>query len=102
MKFVLEERDTNYIDKINKDIQYGECPPLFVNQIGKRYYIEFECTDIAKANNFVFDMMNSRNEEQLEEVLGIRVNCINYCNGDTKLNELKETLKDFLYKLENM
>ena len=100
MKFVLEEKDESFIEKLIRDLSEGEDIPLFVNGDVKTYSLEFGCTDIAKANMFVFNMM-SRNNEEIEDTLGIRVKSLNY-HGDRKVNELKEMLKSFLEQLENM
>ena len=103
MKFILEEHDQRNIDNINKDIQDGQDPPLFVSGApGKRYYLEFETTDIAKANIFVVNMMNSNNAEYIEETLGINIKCIAYSGPDRKIDSIKEFLRNALNELERM
>lgn len=103
MKFILEEHDLRNIDNINKDIQDGQDPPLFVSYTpGKRYYLEFETTDIAKANTFVVNMMNSNNAKYIEEILGINIKCIAYSGPDRKIDSIKEFLRNALNELERM
>ena len=104
MKIVLEEDDLKYIDKVNLDLAEGNCPPLFVNLINHYYYINFTCTDIAKANNFIMELLSPIRETQtnIEETCGIRVNSINYCHGDTKITELKNYLRDIISELDRM
>ena len=104
MKIILEEDDLKYIDKINLDLAEGECPPLFVNQLNQDYYINFTCTDIAKANSFIMELLSSIRETQdnIEETCGIRVNSVNYCHGDTKITELKDYLRDVISELDRM
>lgn len=100
MKIELEGNELDYIDKINKDLSTGNCPPLFVNQIGKEYYINFTCLDLAKANNFIMELLRPANI--YDNITGIHVNSINYCHGDNKITELKSYLKSFLDQLENI
>lgn len=97
MKIVLEESDLKYVDRVNEDLFDGKCPPLIVNEVGKEYYINFTCLDIAKANNFILELLQPHDIK--ESTTGIHVNSINYCNGDNKINELKEYLKSFLDQL---
>ena len=103
MKFILEDHDLRNIDNINKDLQDGLQPPLFVSgEPGKKYYLEFETTDIAKANTFVANMMNSHNAKYIEETLGIDIKCIAYSGPDRKIDSLKEFLRNALNELERM
>lgn len=104
MKIELDKKDFDYIEKINQDLLSGEQIPLFIGEKGKRYFIEFTCEDVAKANAFAMMLMNPNPEKatELKEKFGITVNCISYCNGDSKVNELKQYLQSFLQSLENI
>lgn len=104
MKIEFDENDLSYIEKINEGLKAGEQIPLFIGEKGKRYYIEFICEDIAKANAFAMMFMNPNNEKILElrDKLGITVNCISYCSGDSKREELKNYLQRMLQELEQM
>lgn len=103
MKIELEEEDLKYIQSINNDLSAGEDIPLFINEPQKRYFIEFTCEDVARANAFVMMFMNPNigKVKELREKFGITVNAISYCRGDTKLNELKQYLQSFLQTLED-
>jgi len=102
MQFVLDEKDNSFIERLNRDLQNNENVPLFVNNIGKNYYINFTCEDIAKANLFILTLMQSANSEYLKDTLGITINSINYCHGDNKIAELKDMLTSFIERLDNM
>ena len=102
MQFILEENDIKYIERINQDIDNIKDLPLYLNQYNRKYCIEFECTDIAKANSFVVDLMNPRNEEKLNENLGIRICSIRYDNNRSILDNLKTELRTLLEKLDQM
>lgn len=106
MKFILDENDNEYIERLNKDLQEGNNPPICIYQIGGRYYIEFECLDIAKANNFALNLlMYGRDinvQKEIEEKLGVSIKCIAYSNPDRKIDSLKEILKQALYDLDNL
>ena len=103
MKFVLDERDENFIRRVNEDINNGESPILYVNELNRKYYIEFECTDIGKANAFVHKLLGNHNDDgkDVEDNLGIRVNALNY-KGLGDLTDIKEDLRKLLYKLDQM
>ena len=100
MKFVLEEGDERFINNINRSIEEGELPPLFVSRTDTRYYIEFECTDIAKANAFVYTLMN--NDKSLKEDIGIDVKCIAYSHPDRKISKLKKLLQNVIEQLDRL
>lgn len=104
MKIEFDENDLKYIEKINEDLKSGEQIPLLVGTVGKRYFIEFTCEDVAKANAFAMMFMDPNVEKirELKERLGITVNCISYCSGDSKREELKRYLEKMLRELEQM
>lgn len=104
MKIEFDESDLSYIEKINEDLKAGEQIPLFIGTVGNRYFIEFTCEDIAKANAFAMMFMNPNAEkvQELKDKLGITVNCISYCSGDSKREELKRYLQGMLRDLEQM
>lgn len=104
MKFILDEDDNEFIESVNKDLEEGNTPPIPINQIGGKYYIEFKCLDIAKANNFVLNIASSNDDiqKEIEEKCGISVNFFSYSNPDRKIDSIKEILKRVLYELENM
>lgn len=106
MKFVLEEHDQRTIDNINKDIrEKDENRLLFIDHIGSKYYIEFECVDVAKANVFAYTMMNPSIEKhkEIKETLGIDITAISYTSPrDREIENLKHDLKELLFKLEQM
>ena len=99
MKIEFDEKDREYIDRINKDLEAGEDIPLFINQVGNTYYINFTCTDVAKANAFVMEFLRPRGN--MEE-FGIHVNSLNFCEGDNKVYQLKEYLQNFLNQLDEI
>lgn len=100
MKIIFDEKDENLINAINEDISKGELPPLFINEFNKKYYLEFECVDIAKANLFIHKMLGC-DKDNVPEDLGIKPNAINY-RGLGDLTDVKETLRNLLAKLEDM
>jgi hypothetical protein len=103
MKIELSEIDKENIESINKTIEDGNEPCLFINNVGADYFINFTCTDIAKANIFIATLLsNTENSKKIQDTLGIKVNSINYCEGDTKIAALKNYLTNFLEMLENM
>jgi len=105
MKFVLDESDQKCIDNINKDLEErGLDVPLFIHRVGQQYYINFTCLDIAKANNFIYELCthDPKKRKEIEDIAGISINSINFCHGDNKIYELKEYLEDFLKKLDTI
>lgn len=103
MKFILEEKDLKNIDNINKDLQDGINIPLFVTgDPGRKYNIEFQVSDVAKANTFVANMMLHHNADYIRETLGIEIKCIDYSGADRKIDSLKRVLRNALNELEQM
>lgn len=106
MKFILEKGDENIINGINKDINDGidlDTLPLYLSRTDKKYYIEFKCADIAKANAFICLLMNPKPEIQqyVKDSLGIDVLALNF-RGLGDLTDIKEDLRKLLDKLEDM
>ena len=104
MKILLENGDISYINKVNQDLKDNRDIPLFINDANKTYLLEFEALDIAKANNFILNMMiqNPQTVKEIEEVLGIKVKAFTYDKSSQNINSLKKYLKDMLNTLENM
>lgn len=58
---------------------------------------------IAKANAFIYGIvMNPRNGNKIEDLIGIRFTSLNYSTGDSKLEELKKKMRTFLEELERI
>ncbi len=104
MKFILEDRDQRNIDNINKDLQGGinDCPLFVSGEPGKKYYLEFEVTDIAKANTFVANMLLTSKSKEVRDTLGIDIKCLAYSGPDRKIDGIKEFLRNALNELERM
>lgn len=102
MRIEFDENDLRYIERINEGLKAGEQIPLFIGTVGKRYFIEFTCEDIAKANAFAMMLMHPSAEkvQELKEKLGITVNCISYCSGDSMKQELKKYLEKMIHELD--
>ena len=101
MKIEFNENDLDYMERINADIRNGtRNVPLFMNE-GDTYYINFTCKDVAKAHTFIIDLIQSLNNG-LSESVGIEVNSVNLCEGDTKISELKDLLKSFMERLDTL
>lgn len=104
MKIVLDEKDNKYIERINYDIENGEEPILFCSE-KRNYSVSFDVIDIAKANNFILEIVMNPNHEhakEIEEKIGIRFTSINYSAGDSKLDELKHYLAEFMERINRI
>lgn len=102
MKVELEDKDLSYINRINADLNNGENIPLFINQVGKEYYIKFVCNDIAKANNFIMDLIMNPDNKENEEKFGVQFISLNYYHGDDKISTLKSKLQSFIDELDRL
>ena len=103
MKIILEEKDKNYAERINTALGEGEEIALMapVHSKDKKYYIEFTCTDIGKANAFIMAFLfNDDNSKELEEEIGINVTALNY-KLLTK-DSVNEILQDTIRKIEEL
>ena len=101
MKFELDDKDKKYIDNINKDLNSGVMPPIFINQIGKEYTFKFKCTDIAKANLFA-SMLLGENVDKLNKMFGIEVLSLNYNCLEGERDRVKQILQDCIDKLDSI
>lgn len=102
MRFECDEKDNRYIENVNKDIADGQEISAFVNNVGGEYFINFTCTDVAKANNFILNLLSPSKQDYIEETLGIKVNSLNYCHGDHKIQTLKQYLQSFMEALDRI
>jgi hypothetical protein len=102
MKIEMEENDINYIERVNTDLANGESIPLFINKKDGEYYIKFVCDDVAKANNFVMDLIMKCDNKENEDKFGVHFLSLNYCHGDDKIASLKSRLQSFINELDNM
>lgn len=105
MKIILEEREKNLIDNINKDIEENKDVPLLINKKGGKYYLEFECDDIVKASVFAAQMMgpNIQTIDNIRETLGINIIAFSYSNPQGRsIENLKNVLRETLNTLENL
>lgn len=101
MKIEFDDKDLEYIDKLNEDLRNGEDIPLFVHSRDKKYNIEFTCYDIAKANMFLSYIMNPRNTIELREYLGINITGIKYDIKDDALMNLRDYLQKMINDIDN-
>lgn len=104
MKLVLDERDKKFESRVNS----GEYPRnhLLYNETDKEYSINFKIKDLAKANNFLFTLINfsgdpSEETKQLIEATGIEVTVANYfpATSDFDKAELKRRLQEIVDSL---
>lgn len=103
MKFIMEEKDEGYINNVNEYLSNPEeYLPILIHKVGSEYYLNFTCTDVAKANNFILTLLSPNNREYIEETLGVNINSLNYCHGDNKLHELKAYLQNFINAIDNI
>lgn len=102
MKFELEEKDKNYIDRVNEDLDSGENPPLFIGKLIKEYTFKFKCTDIAKANLFVSIFMNPDYTNLINEIFGIEILSLNYNGLEGERNRVKKILQDCINELDRI
>lgn len=74
MKIILEDKDLNVINSINKVLKDDKDIPLFINSEDQTYYIGFKCLDIGKANLFanLFLSNNKDTCDLLKENFGIK------------------------------
>ncbi len=102
MKIQFDKKDINYINNINDNLKNGEDIPLFINEVGRKYYLEFTCTDIALANCFIMNLFDPNLNKKLKENFGLELEMLRYHNGDSKIEELKEKLQLFINELDNL
>ena len=73
MKFIAEEKDKNSTKAINTAFENNKSVPVFLNEKNKKYYLEFTCTDLGKANAFIMNLMSTKYSDNIEENLGIEI-----------------------------
>jgi hypothetical protein len=103
MKVVFNEHDKNYADRVNSALEEDDTQLVsYVQQKGKKYYLEFEVTDPGKASAFVMNLMNrvSPDQYELEESLGIKVHAINY--SVISKNDINTILQKTMNEITNL
>lgn len=105
MKIIFDEKDKSFAERINTALEEDndEIFPLLLSRKGTKYYLEFECTDIGKANAFAWNFMRSNCKDvlELEEEIGIKVTAINYSIG-SKIDETRNILQEAIDKINNL
>lgn len=97
MKIEFEEKDNIFIDNINKELNNENKLALFIDKKDRNFYLEFTCTDVAKANAFLMYFMINASCKELEEKFGIRLSSLKYSLANT--NELKDRLQSIIDEL---
>lgn len=103
MKFLFDSGDVNYINKINECLENKGSTYLFMSELNKTYWMEFQCLDIAKANNFILEFMRATGERarELEDITGIHVKSLCLDAPNSKKQHVIEYLKNIIEELEN-
>lgn len=100
MKFIAEEKDKKYTKAINTAFENNESVPVFLSEKNKKYYLEFTCTDLGKANAFIMNLM-STSCINTEEDLGIEVLNVTY-SLDPKIDRAKAILENALREINEL
>lgn len=99
MKFIIDETDRDYMDSTNKRIENKENVSLFAKQ-GEKIYLKLEILDTAKANMFLYNLLDLNSRKDLMNDFGINPLEINYFSGDTQKDRIISTLKRTIQELE--
>ena len=81
MKIIHDEIDKKYIDRVNTALENDPTQLVsYIQEKGRKYYLEIECTDPGKASAFIMTLMNhaSPDRVEFEESLGFKLKSINY------------------------
>ena len=103
MKVIYNEHDKNYADRVNSALEEDDTQLVsYVQQKGKKYYLEFEVTDPGKASAFVMNLMdrNALDRNELENSLGIKVHAINY--SVISKNDINTILQKTMNEINNI
>lgn len=102
MRIIITEKDRNMIDLINEDLKGNKDIPLLLNKTDKDYWIRFRVTDIAKANNFIwqlfYDKFEDIDEGCIKREFGLDIKALDYSNHK---RDLIDRLRLFINELEN-
>lgn len=92
MKVLLEEKDKKYSKAINDALNNGEDIPIPITKKDKKYYLEFICDDIGKANAFaMYFIHNNADIEEISNILGIS-NVTLKSNINSNADDIKKIL----------
>lgn len=98
MKVVMDLQDKDYIERVNHILQSGEDLPLLLNEKNKKYYLEFECDDLAKANAFIYNLVFQIKEHRQDT--GITATVLNYSLMSRQ--EITNILQDAMRKIDKL
>lgn len=101
MKFIAEEKDKKYTKAINTAFENNESVPVFLSEKNKKYYLEFTCTDLGKANAFIMNLMSPNYSDNIKEKLGIEVLNVTY-SLDPKIDRAKAILENALREINEL
>lgn len=96
MKIAYNDRDNDYVKKVNDAIENNESIPILVNKKDKKYYLEFECEDLGKANAFLYYFMYGNHIEDT----GINVTALNY--SIINRDEINNILQDAIIRINEL
>lgn len=98
MKVVMDLQDKDYIERINHMLQGEEDLPLLLTEKNKKYYIEFECDDLAKANAFISNLV-FQIEEHTQDT-GITATALKY--SIISRQEVEGILQEAMRKINDL
>ena len=104
MKFELEEKELEMIEKINRDIKEGEdLDRLIFKKPGGVFSISFTVKDVAKANLFISNLLfNGKETIKNTETFGVEFTSLNF-SDNIVLDSLEERLQlmlDFVREMK--
>lgn len=101
MKIILDEKDKRYANRINEALDNDESIPIYLTRKNTKYYLEFSCTDIGKANAFIMHFMDKNTDiEKISNEVGI--NIIGISSNNSIKDSINEILTDAINKINDI
>lgn len=101
MKIILDEKDKRYANCINEALENNETVPIYLTRKNTKYYLEFTCTDVGKANAFIMHFMDKNADiEKINNEVGINV--IGVSSNNSIKDSINEILANTISKIDDI
>jgi len=100
MKIIFEKDEQLYMEAMRHSKESEEDNHLLILCDGEEYSINFKVIDNVKVSAFIFEFARTDDigRKAIEDAIGIHIEAVDRASVETKLYQIKESIKEFEYK----